>query len=67
VRGAIFVACQRVQVGLPHARKVVTVELHDTVLRLIDADGEILKVVPRTDTKEVIQHKAHGRDPRTKG
>jgi len=61
VRGAIRVTTQRVQVGLSHARKVVTVELHDSVLRVVDDDGEILKVVPRTIMKEVIQHKAHGR------
>ncbi|HZK51490.1 MAG TPA: IS481 family transposase, partial [Actinomycetota bacterium] len=46
VRGAIRVATQRVQVGLAHAREVVTVELHDTVLRVVDDDGEILKIVP---------------------
>jgi hypothetical protein len=67
VRGAISVATQRVQVGLQHARKVVTVELHDAVLRVLHEDGEILKVVPRTRTNEVIQHKAHGRDLRAKG
>jgi hypothetical protein len=66
VRGAIFVATQRVQVGLIHARKVVTVELYDTVLRVIDSDGEIRKVVPSTSTREVIQHKAHGHAPRAR-
>ena len=66
VRGAIRVTSQRIQVGLAHARKVVTLELHDTVLRIIDDDGDILKVVPRTTTKEAIQHKAHRRDPGTR-
>jgi hypothetical protein len=48
--------------GFPY--KVVTVELHDTILRIFGDNGEILKVAPRTNTREVIQHKAHGRDAR---
>ncbi len=43
VRGAVWVATQCVQVGLSHVRKVVAVELHDAVLRVIDDDGEVLK------------------------
>jgi hypothetical protein len=61
------VAAQRVQVGIVHAHKVVTVELHDSVFRVIDDDGEVLKVAPRTSKKEVIQLKAHGRDVRVGG
>jgi hypothetical protein len=67
VRGAIFVATQRVQVGLIHSRKVVTVELYDTVLRVIESDGEILKVVPSHEHEGGDQHKAHGHDPRARG
>jgi hypothetical protein len=66
-RGAISVAAQRVQVGIVHAHRVVTVELHDDVLRVIDDNGEVLKVAPRTTKKEVIQLKAHGRDIRGGG
>jgi hypothetical protein len=47
-RGGIQVARQRVQVGLPHAGQVVTVELGDTTLRVIDANGELLTTAPRT-------------------
>jgi hypothetical protein len=61
------VAHQRVQVSLAHACKLVTVEVHDNVLRVVDDDtGEILKVVPRTSMKEVTPHKAHPRDHRLK-
>jgi len=66
-RGAVSVTGQRVQSGIVHAHKVVTVELHDTVLRIIDDDGEVLKVVPGLTRKEVIQLKAHGRDIRVDG
>ena len=66
-RGAISVASQRVQVGIVHAHKLVTVELHDDVFRVIDDNGEVLKVAPRTSKKEVIQLKAHGRDVRVGG
>jgi transposase InsO family protein len=66
-RGAISVAAQRLQVGIVHAHRVVTVELHDDVFRVIDDNGEVLKVAPRTSKKEVIQLKAHGRDVRGGG
>jgi hypothetical protein len=66
-RGGIQVASQRVQVGLPHARSIVTVEVDDAIFRVLDDEGEVLKVVPRTTTEEVIRFKAHGhraREPR---
>jgi hypothetical protein len=59
-RGGIQVARQRVQVGLPHAGQVVTVELGDTTLRVIDSNGELLATVPRTSTGEISRFKAHG-------
>jgi hypothetical protein len=59
-RGAIRVARQRVQVGLPHAGQVVTVELGDTTLRVIDRHGEPLITVPRKSTGEISRFKAHG-------
>jgi len=59
-RGGIQVANQRVQVGLGHARTIVTVEVDDTTLRVLDDSGTILKVVPRLNTKEVRRHKAYG-------
>jgi hypothetical protein len=59
-RGGIQVAGQRVQVGLPHAREVVTVEVDDTTLRISNASGTILNTVPRQTDQEVTRHKAYG-------
>jgi transposase InsO family protein len=59
-RGAIRVARQRIQVGLPHAGRIVTIELADTTLRVIDANGELLTTVPRNGTGEISRFKAHG-------
>jgi transposase InsO family protein len=59
-RDGIQVIGQRVQVGLPHARKTVTVEVDDTTLRVLDEREKILKVVSRTTTEEVTRHKAYG-------
>jgi len=47
-------------VGLPHARKTVTVEIEETNLRILDEDGSIINVVPRTGDKEVTRFKAYG-------
>ena len=59
-RGGIQVVGQRVQVGLPHARTTVTIEVNDTTLRVLDEDETILKLVSRTTSKEVTRHKAYG-------
>ena len=59
-RGGIQVAGQRVQVGLPHAREVVTVQVDDTTLRISNESGTILKTVPRLTNQEVTRHKAYG-------
>ena len=59
-RGGIQVVGQRVQGGLPHARTTVTVEVEDTTLSVLNEDETILKVVPRTTSKEVTRHKAYG-------
>lgn len=59
-RGGIQVAGQRVQVGLTHAREVVTVEVDDTILRISNDSGTILKTVPRLTDQEVTRHKAYG-------
>jgi hypothetical protein len=61
-RGGIQVANQRVQVGLPHAGKVVTVLVHDTCLDVVD-NGTPLKIVPRTGRKEVIRYRAAEHKP----
>ena len=59
-RGGIQVARQRIQVGLPHAGQVVTIELADTTLRIIDNQGELIATVPRNSTGEISRFKAHG-------
>jgi len=59
-RGGIQVARQRVQVGLPHAGRIVSIELGDTTLRVIDPNGELLTTVPRTSTGEISRFKAYG-------
>ena len=59
-RGAIRVARQRVQVGLPHAGRIVTIEPGETALRITDSNGELLATVPRTSTGEITRFKAHG-------
>ena len=59
-RGGMMVAGQRVQVGLVHARAIVTVLVDDTTLTVLNEDGEVLKVVARTTSEEVIRFKAYG-------
>jgi transposase InsO family protein len=58
-RGGIQVNSQRVQVGMPHARKIVTVVIDDTVLQILDDQGDVLTEVARTNSKEVTRHKAY--------
>jgi hypothetical protein len=60
-RGTVQVAGQRIQVGLSHARKIVTIQVHDTEIRAIDTDGELLAVVARTSQEEVTHVEAFGR------
>jgi len=57
-RGGIQVARQRIQVGMTHAGKTVTIELCDTTLRVIDQHGELITTVPRNGT---------GRDQQVQG
>jgi hypothetical protein len=52
---------------MTHARKIVTVEVDQTVLRILDSTGTVLTVVPRTNTQEVTRHKAYGTMNRTTG
>jgi hypothetical protein len=59
-RGGIQVARQCIHVGLPHAGRIVTVELGDTTLRVIDGSGELLATVPRNSTGEISRFKAYG-------
>lgn len=66
-RGSIQVCGQRVQVGMAHARTVVTVEVTDTTLHVLDHDGNRLRTVPRTTRKEVTRYKAYGTARRPDG
>jgi transposase InsO family protein len=57
-RDGIQVARQRIQVGMTHAGKIVTVVAEDDSFRLV-IDGETVGVVPRTTTREIDRYKAH--------
>lgn len=62
-RGGIQVARQRIQVGMTHAGKIVTVLPEDDSFRLV-IDGETAAVVPRTTSCEIDRYKAHATHPR---
>lgn len=53
----IMVATQRIQVGMIHARKIVTVTADDYSFRL-DIEGQTFDVVPRKTSREVQRYKA---------
>jgi hypothetical protein len=53
-----MVATQRIQGGLIHARKIVTVTAEDDQFQLV-IDGEMIGAVPRTTTREVHRFTAH--------
>jgi azurin len=44
-RSGIQVARRRIQVGMTHAGKTVTIELAETTARVTDASGELLATV----------------------
>jgi len=56
--GLIGVCYQQVSAGRHLAGQVVTVRLHPTVLQIFSA-GQLIRTVPRTSTKEVVQLRAH--------
>ena len=63
-RGGVQVARQRIQVGFPHADQTVTIQLGDTILRIIDQHGELI-TTPRLSDGKISRFKAHGtRQPR---
>jgi hypothetical protein len=62
-RGSISVAGQRIQVGIGHAGRTVTVEQADTSFRVYDAD-QLLVEVTRTTTKTIARFKARNPSPR---
>jgi hypothetical protein len=57
-RGQIAVGTQRIQVGMIHVRKVVTVTVDGHSLR-VDIDGETVAIVPRTTSREIHRYKAY--------
>jgi hypothetical protein len=61
-RGSLAVAGQRVQVGMVHAGRTVTVETGDTTWRIYHGD-ELLTEVARTTTKKVARFKARKAEP----
>jgi transposase InsO family protein len=62
-RGGIMVATQKVQVGMTHAGKIVTVICENDSFRLV-IDGETVRVVPRTTSREIHRYKAYATHPR---
>jgi len=61
-RGGIQVARQRIQVGMAHAGKIVTVVTENNSFRLV-IDGETAATVPRTTSYEINRYKAHATHP----
>ena len=53
-----MVATQKIQVGLIHAGKVVTVTAEDHAFRLV-IDGLAIGTVPRTTASEIHRYKAY--------
>jgi hypothetical protein len=62
-RGGIMVATQKIQVGPIHAGKIVTITADDHSFRLV-IDGQTVRVVPRTTTREIHRYKAYAAHPR---
>jgi transposase InsO family protein len=62
-RGGIMVASQKIQAGLIHAGKIVTITAEDHAFRLV-IDGQVAGVVPRTTTSEIHRYKAYAAHPR---
>ena len=56
--GLIGVCYQQVSAGRHLAGQIVTVQLHPSVLQVFFA-GQLIRTVPRTSTKEVVQLRAH--------
>jgi hypothetical protein len=57
-RGSIMVARQKIQVGMIHARKIVTVTASDHSFE-VTIDGEMVSIVARTTDREVHRYKAY--------
>lgn len=53
-----MIATQRIQVGMIHARRIVTVTASDHRFQ-VDIDGETVTAVPRTTSREIHRYEAH--------
>jgi hypothetical protein len=53
-----MVARQRIQVGMIHTRRIVTVTADNHSFR-ISMDSETISVVPRTSQREIHRYKAY--------
>nr|BFE67261.1 hypothetical protein GCM10020092_005620 [Actinoplanes digitatis] len=61
-RGSISIARQKIQVGIGHADRTVTVEEADTTFRIHHGD-ELLAEVARTTTRPIARFKARKPEP----
>ena len=61
-RGGIQVARQRIQVGMTHAGKIVTVHCENNSFRLV-IDGDTIREVPRITSQEIDRYKAYATHP----
>lgn len=61
-RGQIMVATQRIQVGMIHARKIVTATSSDHSFQL-SIDGQTIATVPRTTSSDIHRYKAYATQP----
>jgi hypothetical protein len=59
-QGAIQVTNQRIHVGKTHAGETVVVEVDEHLLRVLDDQGEVLTIAPRTSPSEPNRHKVYG-------
>jgi transposase InsO family protein len=62
-RGGIMVARQKIQVGMSHAGKIVTVACEKNSFRLV-IDGDTVAEVPRLTGREIDRYKAYATRPR---
>jgi hypothetical protein len=65
-RGAVVVAGQRIQVGMVHAGRTVTVESTDHTFRILNGD-ELLTEVGRATTKNIARFKVRKPEPPRRG
>jgi hypothetical protein len=62
-RGALVIAGQRVQAGMVHAGRTLSVEAADHTIRVYENDGTVLVEVPRTTTKSIARFKVRKPEP----